>query len=898
VSLKYDDFDLQIERAGEKYRVRLLNAPTGQASGEFILPFSDVELGNFLSRIGQVRRSMRRVDAPELHAAKEFGGRLFNAVFSGEMIAQLRGSVEQSINCDHGLRIRLRLTDVPELADLPWEFLYDASQNHFLTTSTETPLVRFLDLPQRIAPLRATLPLRLLVVIAGPRNLKRLDAEGEWERLRDALSDLVSAGHLVLERLPAATLDALRLRARGAPFHIFHFIGHGGFDSIAEDGVLQFEDEFGLSYPVRGEMLGMQLHDHRSLRLAVLNACEGARSSRQDPFSGVAQSLLQQRVPAVIAMQFEISDIAAKVFAREFYRAIAEGNPVDAAVCESRKALFKEEYGQEWATPVLYMRSQEGLLFDLQPGAAVETGSGRRATAEADRQSAETAASEAAAITEKTRQELAAQQEAERQVEMTRQAQAARQAEAARQAKATHEAARTAAKKTATASARSVPETVVTPASVGHAEDLAAARVGTLSTQPAAPSTDASAARSYPSTSQISVAPASSVPVSAGQPKPRLHLPVWQVLLMAIPLAGLVLALSWHHLRGHDDGEHGGHAAQSSGTANTPGATPAVQKTADLSPATVPPATPPKIDPTAAPSAANASGSAPGKDRGKDRRDDHGNDSGKSATPAAANVRDAKLPEAKLPEAKLPEAKSLEATLPASATALEPAAKKATPAPAVQADPLRVTPSVQAAKIVSRVNPTYPMVARETNTSGEVQLRVLVAKDGAVKSVSLISGDPLLGQSAIEAVKQWRYQPTLVNGKPVEVETTVPVNYKLNAPLAAAAKPAPCTLGRVEFQDQGNPLVGSVPYSYTGSDELQSLAVRATPLSADRKPIPGLTIGQYTLRATSGTASFSVESHPSMGRTPVDGEYLLIAIVAKSSGVVVCGEMLPFQRKW
>jgi hypothetical protein len=110
-----------------------LNAPTGQATGEFVLPFSDVELGNFLSRIGQVRRSMRRVDAPELHAAKEFGGRLFSAVFSGEMIAQLRGSVEQSLSSDRGLRIRLRLTDVPELSDLPWEFLYDASQNHLTT---------------------------------------------------------------------------------------------------------------------------------------------------------------------------------------------------------------------------------------------------------------------------------------------------------------------------------------------------------------------------------------------------------------------------------------------------------------------------------------------------------------------------------------------------------------------------------------------------------------------------------------------------------------------------------------------------------------------------------------------------------------------------------------------
>jgi hypothetical protein len=89
-----------------------------------------------------------------------------------------------------------------------------------------------------------------------------------------------------------------------------------------------------------------------------------------------------------------------------------------------------------------------------------------------------------------------------------------------------------------------------------------------------------------------------------------------------------------------------------------------------------------------------------------------------------------------------------------------------------------------------------------------------------------------------------------------------------------------------------------VPYTYTGTDELQSIAVRATPLGADKKPIPGLTIGQYTLRASSGTASFSVESHPSIGHTALDSEYLLVAIVAKSSGEVLCGQMLPFRRKW
>jgi len=855
VSLKYDDFDLQIERAGEKYRVRLLNAPTGQATGEFVLPFSDVELGNFLSRIGQVRRSMRRVDAPELHAAKEFGGKLFSAVFSGEMIAQLRGSVEQSLNSDHGLRIRLRLTDVPELSDLPWEFLYDASQNHFLTTSTETPVVRFLDLPQRIAPLRATLPLRLLVMIAGPRNLKRLDAEGEWERLQDALDDLVKGGHLVLERLPSATLDALRLRARGAPFHIFHFIGHGGFDSIAEDGVLQFEDESGMSYPVRGEMLGMQLHDHRSLRLAVLNACEGARSSRQDPFSGVAQSLLQQRVPAVIAMQFEISDIAAKVFAREFYRAIAEGNPVDAAVCESRKALFKEEYGQEWATPVLYMRSQEGLLFDLQPGGAVEIGSGRHAAAEADRQSGERAAAEAAAVAEKARQDRAAQEDAARQAETarqaeaTRQAETARQAEATRQAKAAQEAVRLAAEKAVAASARSVPETVVVRPGAIDAGDQAAALIGTTPT-PQSKHLEPTVRR----TSVSTAAPKNSAQGAAAQSPPRLHLPAWQVLLMAVPLVALVLALSWHHLRGHDDD----HAPVSQASA-APSTTPGTASAASVAPTA-----------TKEPDASPAKPAAALK---KDSGEPHS-----APVPSSAEGKEKHRDEAAAPSAQPP--------------AHEP--KKAQSAP-VAPKRIQMDGGELMAKLVSRVQPAYPMAARQANIQGIVRLRIIVNKDGTVQTLNPISGDSLLVQPSTDAVKQWRYAPTLVNGAPVEVESTVEVNYKLNPEPPAAA---PCKLGKVDLKDQGTLLIGTVPYTYSGSYSLQTVAVRGVPLDANKHPIAGTTMAQSTLQSADGTASFSIESHPSLDHASTDGEYVLVEIALKSTGEVVCGEIVPYKHKW
>ena len=117
--------------------------------------------------------------------------------------------------------------------------------------------------------------------------------------------------------------------------------------------------------PVSGQDLGTLLRDHRPMRLAVLNACEGARTSSTDPFAGTAQSLIQQGVPAVIAMQFEITDEAAITFANAFYGAVAGGYPVDAGLAE-RKAIFAQGNSLEWGTPVLYMRAPDGRIFDVK----------------------------------------------------------------------------------------------------------------------------------------------------------------------------------------------------------------------------------------------------------------------------------------------------------------------------------------------------------------------------------------------------------------------------------------------------------------------------------------------------------------------------------------------------
>jgi TonB family protein len=96
--------------------------------------------------------------------------------------------------------------------------------------------------------------------------------------------------------------------------------------------------------------------------------------------------------------------------------------------------------------------------------------------------------------------------------------------------------------------------------------------------------------------------------------------------------------------------------------------------------------------------------------------------------------------------------------------------------------PLRVGGNVQAARIINRVQPAYPQEAREEGISGTVRLHVVLATDGTVKQVELVSGHPLLAQAAIDAVRQWRYQPTLLNGEPVEVDTLVDLIFALGIP--------------------------------------------------------------------------------------------------------------------
>ena len=92
---------------------------------------------------------------------------------------------------------------------------------------------------------------------------------------------------------------------------------------------------------------------------------------------------------------------------------------------------------------------------------------------------------------------------------------------------------------------------------------------------------------------------------------------------------------------------------------------------------------------------------------------------------------------------------------------------------------IRVGGNVEAGARINNVAPEYPAIAKVAHISGTVVLHAVIAKDGTIEQLEYVSGPPMLVKSAMDAVKQWRYKPYLLNGDPVEVETTINVDFNL-----------------------------------------------------------------------------------------------------------------------
>lgn len=369
-SQDYLDFELNIEALGNN-RLRIRAGSVEAVEVDIPGTFADD-----IKRIFGILDGSQKVSRAERdRIARIFGEKLFGLVFPDQILAAYRASLQ--FPGEAGLRIKLLLENAGSLADLPWELLRDP-RNDYLALSRLTPVLRDPHVSAVNPPVEMSLPLRVLVLIASPADQPRLEAEDEWNALLEATAEARGRGLLELERLDSPQLAALQRKLRvGVNYQVFHFVGYSAIDEQSHSGVLAFEAARNrTAVAVSGEALARELYEEHNVRLVILDAYQDTHQNLKDAIDNLATGIVARGIPAVVAMQVPISDEAKKIFAQEFYGALSEGYPIEAAAAGARTTMSSTLNNLEWATPALYFHARTGYLFPKRRVAPVRASVG------------------------------------------------------------------------------------------------------------------------------------------------------------------------------------------------------------------------------------------------------------------------------------------------------------------------------------------------------------------------------------------------------------------------------------------------------------------------------------------------------------------------------------------
>ncbi|SHN18623.1 CHAT domain-containing protein [Rhizobacter sp. OV335] len=286
---------------------------------------------------------------------------------------------------NEGLRLRIKCSAIA-LDVVPWEFAYVERDldgggealglRGFLVGDSRVSVVRYEVCSQLAAPVQGRRAgWRLLAVPCEPEDRRMpgqpLQVDQELKNLRAAIAGVGGLEMLVCQ---PATREALqRVLLDGT--EIFHFSGHGEVMTPAHGGapsahlILQRDD--GASDPWEVDALARSLAS-KGIRLAVLAACQSARTDGRNKWAGVAPSLVRAGIPVVIGMQYSVYDASAVAFSKMLYLALSRVDTIDEAMAEARGAIMNLDLqtGRDFATPVLYMRIAEGHELGLRAALA------------------------------------------------------------------------------------------------------------------------------------------------------------------------------------------------------------------------------------------------------------------------------------------------------------------------------------------------------------------------------------------------------------------------------------------------------------------------------------------------------------------------------------------------
>ena len=310
-----------------------------------------------------------RDPAGRVERLREFGRKLYQKIFTPEI--ESVWSKHKQENEFLVLCIRIA-ADANELESIAWETLFDGEE--FVAAGTRTTITRLpLDVPPQAALPAVPLPLKMLALVSSPLDLPdaaRLQTEREQEILLEAINDPAGQGRISADFEDEAKLEILE-GSLETPYQIFHFTGHG-IPPEAEGGLL-LEDAQGKSRETSVvEVLHSLQRGEKFLRLVVLSGCQTARTVNVGGFRDMSRGLLRRKIPAVIAMQFSISDTGGLKFAESFYTRIAAGRPLELAVHAARRALLLSDnyYLQADALAPVLLTSNSDCLQTTQAEAA------------------------------------------------------------------------------------------------------------------------------------------------------------------------------------------------------------------------------------------------------------------------------------------------------------------------------------------------------------------------------------------------------------------------------------------------------------------------------------------------------------------------------------------------
>ena len=306
--------------------------------------------------------------------SRQLGECLFNMLFDSTLRQDFFNTYQQVTRQDRELlRVELDINEVllPDLAVLPWEFmtLPDSANLGTIWVGTDPNIAFSRRRAQwHSAPPIQLLPgekLRIALAIAAPDDLGPV----AYEKVTELLEKLAKKEAERIELLPIvnnATSEAIDQLMEKQP-HIFHFIGHGKLQDEGDDKVGQIalvDDILNEALWVDASFFSEQFSRWQP-GVVFLQACEGGKSTASKAFVGAASRIVQQNIPVVVAMQYEVSNITASRFAFRFYERLAQRNPVDKAAQEGRYAIARStQYRkQDFSTPVIFMRVQNGALF-------------------------------------------------------------------------------------------------------------------------------------------------------------------------------------------------------------------------------------------------------------------------------------------------------------------------------------------------------------------------------------------------------------------------------------------------------------------------------------------------------------------------------------------------------